>query len=84
MFVELFGADLIVVPGNEVPGQVDAFHRHVAEQVRPGADAPLPALNLPDELLAAESVAIHFSAGYGMSYYRALCDALQRSAESRP
>jgi len=33
MFVDLFGADLIVVPGTEVPGKVEAFHRHLAQQI---------------------------------------------------
>ncbi|MGO9082806.1 MAG: hypothetical protein ACLQDY_27895 [Streptosporangiaceae bacterium] len=27
-FVDLFGADLIVVPGIEVPGKVKEFHHH--------------------------------------------------------
>jgi hypothetical protein len=70
VFVDLFGADLIVVPGTEVPGKVEAFHRHLAQQGRPGANPPdLAPLDLPDDLLAADSVAIHFAAGEGLSFY---------------
>jgi hypothetical protein len=69
-FTDLYGADLIVVPGAEVPGKVEAFHRYVAQQARPDAEPAEPAqLDLPDELLAAESVAIHFAAGEGLSFY---------------
>ncbi len=69
-FVDLFGADLIVVPGAEVPGKVEAFHRHLAQQARPGADPPkIAPLDLPDDILGADSVAIHFVAGEGLSFY---------------
>ena len=69
-FVELFGADLIVVPGTEVPGKVEAFHRHLAQQARPGAEPhPIASLDLPDDMLAADSVAIHFAVGEGLSFY---------------
>ena len=69
-FVELFGADLIVVRGAEVPGKVEAFHRHLAQQARPGAEPPpIASLDLPDDLLDADSVAIHFAAGEGLSFY---------------
>lgn len=69
-FADLFGADLIVVPGAAVPGKVDAFHRHLAQQARPGTDPPqLASLDFPDALLAADSVAIHFVAGEGLSFY---------------
>ena len=68
--MELFGADLIVVPGTEVPGKVEAFHRHLAQQTRHGAEPPpLAPLDLPDDLLDADSVAIHFAAGEGLSFY---------------
>jgi hypothetical protein len=39
-FVDLFGTDLIVVPGIEVPGKIEAFHRHLAQQTRPAAEPP--------------------------------------------
>jgi len=69
-FVDLFGADLIVVPGIEVPGKVQEFDRHWAHQVRPGAKPPEPvSMDFPDDLLDADSVAIHFVADEGMSFY---------------
>jgi len=69
-FADLFGADLIVVPGIEVPGKVQEFDRHWAHQVRPGAKPPEPvSMDFPDDLLDADSVAIHFVADEGMSFY---------------
>ncbi len=69
-FVDLFGADLIVVPGIEVPGKVQEFDRHWAHTVRPGAEPPEPvSMDFPDDLLDADSVAIHFVADEGMSFY---------------
>lgn len=70
MFADLFGADLIVVPGVEVLSKVEAFYRHLAQQARPGAEPPeIAALDFPDDILAADSVAIHFAAGEGLSFY---------------
>jgi hypothetical protein len=71
-FVDLFGGDLIVVPGIEVPDKVGEFERHWARLVDPDGEAsePVP-VGLPDDLLDAESVAIHFVAGEGMSFYPA-------------
>jgi hypothetical protein len=69
-FVDLFGADLIVVPGVEVPGKVEEFHRRLARQAHPGAEPPeLASLDFPGDLLAADSVAIHFVTGEGLSFY---------------
>jgi hypothetical protein len=69
-FADLFGADLIVVPGVEVPGKVEEFHHHLAQQARPGTEPPgLAPLEFPDDLLAADSVAIHFATGEGLSFY---------------
>jgi hypothetical protein len=69
VFTDLFGADLIVVPGSEVPAKVDTFHRRLAEKATPGEPPRTPALDLPDDLLAADSVAIHFVEGEGLSFY---------------
>jgi hypothetical protein len=69
-FADLFGADLIVVPGIEVPDKVQEFERHWAQQVCPGVEPPEPvSMDFPDDLLDADSVAIHFVAGEGMSFY---------------
>ena len=69
-FADLFGADLIVVPGIEVPDKVQEFDRYWAKQVSPDPEPPEPvSMNFPDDLLDADSVAIHFVAGEGMSFY---------------
>jgi hypothetical protein len=73
VFVGMFGSDLIVVPGDEVPGTVDAFYRRLRELAGAAAeqDGPGPADFLDDapEILEAESVAIHFVEGEGLSFY---------------
>jgi hypothetical protein len=70
LFVELFGADLIVVAGSEVSGKVREFYHHVALQVSPDAEPPDPArLGLDEELFTADHVAIHFVPGEGLSFY---------------
>jgi hypothetical protein len=69
-FVGLFGTDLIVVPGIEVPDKVEEFNRHWAHLVRPDAEPPEPVpMDFPDDILDAGSVAIHFVADEGMSFY---------------
>jgi hypothetical protein len=69
-FVDLFGADLIVVTGTEVPGKVEEFHRHLARRAGPDAEsAEAPVLEFPDDLLDDDGVAIHFVAGEGLSFY---------------
>ncbi|MEV6608761.1 hypothetical protein [Kutzneria sp. NPDC051319] len=70
LFVELFGADLIVVAGSEVSDQVREFYRHVALQVRSDAEPDLASLDLDDtNWLDSERVAIHFVPGEGLSFY---------------
>ena len=69
-FVDLFGTDLIVVPGAEVASTVQAYHRHLTQQASPGAEpAELPPMDLPDDILDADSVAIHSLAEEGLSFY---------------
>ena len=69
-FIDMFGADLIVVPGAEVPGKVEAFHRRLVQQARPDADPPQSVpLEFPGQVLAAANVGIHFVAGEGLSFY---------------
>jgi hypothetical protein len=84
-FVDMFGDDLVVVAGHEVPGKVAAFHRRVAQQARPHAEPPKPEpLNLPDHLLAAESVGIHFVEGEGLSFYPGYRLPATRPRPARP
>jgi hypothetical protein len=69
-FVDLFGADLIVVPGTEVPGKADAFYRRLAQRAHPDADvSDIEPMDFPDDILAADTVAIHFVEGEGLSFY---------------
>jgi hypothetical protein len=69
-FVDLFGADLIVLPGSEVPGKVEEFYRCLARMDDPDAEPPqLPTVELPDDLLGDDGVAIYFVAGEGLSFY---------------
>ncbi len=68
VFVRLHGADLIVVAGCELHERVDEFWRALAAN----ADAEPPAgadLDLPDEVMDAETVAIHFDGETGLSFY---------------
>jgi hypothetical protein len=73
VFVGLFGSDLIVVPGDEVPGKVGAFYRRLREQADPAAEqdevGQADFLDDVPEILEAESVAIHFVEGEGLSFY---------------
>ena len=70
VFVGLFGSDLIVVPGDEVPGKVEDFYRHLRERAAPPQSRTrLGGPDFPDDILEAESVAIHFVEGEGLSFY---------------
>ena len=42
-FVDLFGADLIVVPGIEVPDKVEEFDRYLSKRADSDAEPPEPA-----------------------------------------
>jgi hypothetical protein len=68
-FVDLFGTDLIVVPGSEVAGQVAKFHRHVAERRDPEGEPPAaPAMNVPERLLADDGVALYHDDVEGLCF----------------
>jgi hypothetical protein len=77
VFVDLFGSDLIVAAADEVPGKVETFYRRLGESARPdGEPAAAGRVDfggkiLADfpELLDADSVAIHFVEGEGLSFY---------------
>jgi hypothetical protein len=58
-----------VVPGDEVNSTVEAFHRRLAQQASPDAEPSVPEpLDLPDRIVAADGVAIHFVEGEGLSF----------------
>jgi hypothetical protein len=69
-FVKLFGADLIVVRSDEVAGKVEEFQRRLAprDQPDPGPSGTAPP-DIPGDLLAADTVAIHHVEGHGLSFY---------------
>lgn len=69
-FVELFGADLIVVPGIQVPATVEKFHVHLAHRVDPDSEPPSPpTLEFPDAIFDSGGAAVHFAQGEGLSFY---------------
>lgn len=70
-FVDLFGTDLIVVPGHEVAQKLDAFHEHVDRRADPAGEEPreLPPLELSDDVLDDPGVAIYFAEAEGVSVY---------------
>jgi hypothetical protein len=88
-FVELFGSDLIVVPGSEVTARVEEFDSHLAGQARPGAEQPvLPIADLPARILDDEGVAIYHAGDEGLGLFPSyhLLDELFRNPAqiSRP
>lgn len=70
-FVGLFGTDLIVVPGIDLPDKVDMFYRELSRRARPDDAEPPepPPMEYPDDLLDADTAAIHFVEGEGLSFY---------------
>ncbi|MGP4103657.1 hypothetical protein [Nonomuraea sp. KM90] len=69
VFIEMYGAEYIVVPGEEVPSQYDAFMRACMDRAQPGNTFPSPSLTYFDEMPDAETVAIHFDPETGISFY---------------
>ncbi|MEV0622329.1 hypothetical protein AB0I81_54060 [Nonomuraea sp. NPDC050404] len=69
VFRELYGAEYIVVRGEDVAPRYDAFMRACMDRVQPGDTSPLPGFTCPEEMLDAESVAIHFDPETGISFY---------------
>ncbi|MGI5287725.1 hypothetical protein ACQEVF_30915 [Nonomuraea polychroma] len=69
VFLELYGAEYIVVRGDHVTPRHDAFMRACMDRAQPGNTSPLPSFTYPDEVLDAETVAIHFDPETGISFY---------------
>ncbi|GAA2206822.1 hypothetical protein GCM10009850_022800 [Nonomuraea monospora] len=69
VFIDLYGAEYIVVPGADVASRYDAFMRACTDRAQPGNTSPLPAYTLPGDMLDAETVAIHFDPETGISFY---------------
>ncbi|WP_052423901.1 hypothetical protein [Nonomuraea candida] len=69
VFLDLYGAEHIVVPADELRSRLDAFWRALAERAEPGAATALPPYAEPDAMEYAETVAIHFDPETGVSLY---------------
>ncbi|TYB69322.1 hypothetical protein FXF51_08865 [Nonomuraea sp. PA05] len=69
VFIDLYGAEYIVVQGEDVAPRYEAFMRACMDRAQPGNTSPLPGFALPDDLLDAETVAIHFDPETGISFY---------------
>ncbi|MCK2212372.1 hypothetical protein MF672_000945 [Actinomadura sp. ATCC 31491] len=69
VFIDLYGAEYIVVRGEDVAPRYDAFLRACMDRAQPGNSSPLPGFTLPDDILDAETVAIHFDPETGISFY---------------
>ncbi|MFA1550440.1 hypothetical protein [Actinomadura chokoriensis] len=70
-FIDLYGGDLVVVPGGKVHETLMAVYRRVYEQAGskagPWTDSDLPPL--PEDWTAAESVALIYDAEDGLGFY---------------
>ncbi len=66
--MDLFGTDLIVVPGTEVVQKLDEFHDQLGRRAGPADEMPreLPPMELPHDVLDDPGVAIYFSPGEGL------------------
>lgn len=69
VFIDLYGAEYIVVLGEDVAPRYDAFMRACMDRAQPGNTSLLPGYTLPDDILGAETVAIHFNQETGISFY---------------
>ncbi|MFI6603563.1 hypothetical protein ACIBHX_45660 [Nonomuraea sp. NPDC050536] len=70
VFIELFGAEYIVVPGEELPARLATFCQAIVDRAGPGAETTAPpVLAFSDEMLESETVAIHFDPQTGISLY---------------
>ncbi|MGP3963712.1 hypothetical protein ACTWPT_47890 [Nonomuraea sp. 3N208] len=69
-FIDLFGSDLIVVPGDEVKERMLAFYQHAYERAG-SKGGPWTRPDLPDfPFTADEQVAIIFDEEDGLGFYR--------------
>ncbi|MFI7110300.1 hypothetical protein ACIBK9_28605 [Nonomuraea sp. NPDC050227] len=69
VFLDLYGTEYIVVSGDDVAPRHDAFMRACMDRDQPGNTFPLPGFTYPEEVLDAETVAIHFDPETGISFY---------------
>ena len=72
-FIRFFGADLVVVPGDQAQDRLNAFYRFCREEIlgRPEPEGLPPgvAVTLPPDLVESETVALIYDETDGMGYY---------------
>lgn len=75
-FVRFFGTDLVVVPGNQAQQRLDEFYvfrqeeilRENPEAARRASGTPAPMIELPPELVEAETVAFIYDEDDGLDF----------------
>jgi hypothetical protein len=76
-FIRFFGADLVVVPGDQAQERLHAFHEFCRDEVlrttpgaaRRGGGAAAPVVELPLDLVASETVALIYDEEAGLGFY---------------
>jgi hypothetical protein len=76
-FIGFFGADLVVVPGDQAQERLNKFYEFCRDEVlrtipgaaRRGGGAAAPLLELPAELVASETVALIHDEEDGLGFY---------------
>jgi hypothetical protein len=76
-FIRFFGADLVVVPGNQAQQRLNEFHefchdevlRTTPEAARRGSGAAAPVVELPPDLVESETVALIYDEDDGLGLY---------------
>jgi hypothetical protein len=72
-FVRFFGADLVVLRGEEVEDRLRAFRTFCHQEITANREGPVPdpiaELGVPPELADAESVAVIYDEDDGLGYY---------------
>ena len=72
-FIRFFGADLVVVPGDQAQDRMNGYYRFCREEIlgRPEPEGLPPgvAVTLPPDLVESETVALIYDETDGMGYY---------------
>src|SRR6266511_996878 len=76
-FIGFFGADLVVVPGDQAQERLNKFHKFCRDEVlrtsrgaaRRGGGAAAPVVELPPDLVESETVALIYDEEDGLGFY---------------